>query len=553
MSMGKCGRWIDMRLAFALGVLLFASASLPNMAFATMEEDQTPATQEEINEALQLGLLNSAEDLPDVYANSDYAVKTIGGANRYETSAKEALYRFPNSRNVIIASGAGYADSICAAGLAGALDCPILLTEPGDLSSVAADALRSMGAQNIILLGSENVASASVEASIRNLVGQSGTVERVCGPDRYSTQMAVYNYGVQHGLWSGDTAVVTSATGFADALSISPISFALKAPVFYCDESRSLPSAQRAAVQNSGKTKFLLTGSTAVTSENVESYLSGLGSVRRLGGSDRYATSRVINDYAVSNLGFTWNGVAVTSGSAPYDALGGGSVQGRVKSVLALMEEGDYHYEVSAPFGDKPTSMIFFGDRSIFSMAFKTKIARSLGFSLSDIEGFRVYIDAGHGGNDSGAVSGGYVEADLTRDLAYRVSDRLNSMGISTYVCDNGLGYKLRQHEAFMLDCGLFVSIHFNASGGSGTESYIHSYNSAAGSSRLQREIHKRLIAALGLVDRGMKREAFAVTGGRVPSTLLEIAFIDRPSDMKQYMSRRDQAASAIAEGVSVF
>lgn len=65
-----------------------------------------------------------------------------------------------------------------------------------------------------------------------------------------------------------------------------------------------------------------------MTSNACENYLKGIGQVKRLGGSDRYSTSRVINDYAVANLGFTWDGAALTSGRAPFDALGGGAVQG---------------------------------------------------------------------------------------------------------------------------------------------------------------------------------------------------------------------------------
>lgn len=538
-----------------LGLSIFSASP----AYATMEEDQTPLSQEEIAAAVAAGLVEDESVFAQEPAplSSSYSVTTLGGSNRYETSARQALYSYPKTSVAIVASGAGYADSICAAGLAGSLNCPIVLTEPSSLSGVTANALKSMGVTKVILLGSEDVASSRVYSDLKGIVGSSGSVERVYGADRYETQMAVYDYGVEHGLWSGDIAVVASAVDFADALSISPISFALRAPVFFCNETKALPASQIKAVQESGKSRFLLTGSETVTSKEAFNQLSAVGDVTRLGGSDRYATSRAINNYAVSNLGFTWNGAAVTSGKAPYDALGGGVVQGKEHSVLALMDEGGNQDLVVSPFGANPATMKFFGDKAIFSMAFKTKLALAVGFDVTDIEGFRVYIDAGHGDNnngngafDPGASGSGLREVDLTRDLANRVAQQLKARGINSYVNTKGY-YKLRQAEATNLDCGLFVSIHFNASGGSGTESYIHSYNAATGSPSLQASIHSRLVSALGLTDRGAHREAFAVTGGNVPATLLEICFIDNPSDIRRYNGVRDNVAAAIADGIA--
>ena len=112
-------------------------------------------------------------------SSNSYAVRTIAGSSRYETSAAQAVYAFPSSSWAIVASGVGYADSICAAGLAGALGCPIILTEPGALSQTTASALSQIGARNIILLGSLEVASGQVEQDLIDLVGSAGSVERV--------------------------------------------------------------------------------------------------------------------------------------------------------------------------------------------------------------------------------------------------------------------------------------------------------------------------------------------------------------------------------------
>lgn len=540
--------------AVAAGLTIaFAGALMgPVKAYATVEGDQTPATQAEIDAALASGEIQTElPEMPVVFANKDYAVKTIGGSNRYETSAAQARFAFSSSEWAVVASGAGYADSICAAGLAGALKCPIILTESSSVPACTASALKDLGVKHVILLGSEAVASAQVEAQLRDIVA-GGSVERVFGADRYQTQMAVYEYGRGHGLWDGSTAVVSNATGFADALSISPVSYKLHAPVFYVDGSKTLPQSQSDAIKASGFNRYLVTGDGAVMSPSVTAMLKEKGQVVSLAGNNRYETSKAISNYAVSSLGMSWNAVAFTSGQAPYDALGGGPVQGSANAVLCLMDESSDYKTASLPFEGKPSSMRFFGDKVIYSSAFKTRCALKAGFALSDVQGLVVYVDAGHGGGDSGALGNGYRECDLTRELAYKVADKLRSdYGVACYVNDKGNNYKLRHPEAKQMDCGALVSIHFNSAGGAGVESYVHSLRSAAGSDVLQRSVHRNLVSAMGTRDRGMKREQFAVVSGPLPSVLLEVAFIDNSTDINTYQARKDTVAAAIARGIA--
>lgn len=540
--------------ALGLGAVLSVGGELlsPETAYATVEGDQTPLTEEEIEEAIRSGQIRTEfpESPVAALSSADYAIRTISGSDRYQTNAAQVLSAFSSSAWAIVAGGEGYADSICAAGLAGALSCPIVLTAPDELSPTAASTLTTIGARDVILLGGEAAVSARVEDDLNTLVGSGGTVTRLSGMTRYDTQMAVYEYGVEHDLW-GDTAVVASATGFADALAVSPVSYKLKAPVFYVDETTYFPAEQEEAILSSGMTSFILVGGQSVMSSRVESTLRPLGSVTPLSGESRYETSRKIADYAVT-LGMSLTGMAFTSGLAPYDALGGGPVQGAENSVIVLMDENDYHSAPSIPFSSKPSALKFFGGKNVYSCAFKTRFALAAGYSLTDIEGMKVYVDAGHGGSDPGAISGGYREADLTAELAQDIGNHLVSdYGLPAYVNTSGNNYKLRHPEAKAMDCGVLVSIHFNAGGGTGSESYIHSENSAAGSVALQNSTHTALVSALGLTDRGKKDDWLAVVSGPLPSVLLEICFIDTSSDMSTYQSRKGSVAEAIARGIA--
>ncbi|MEG2533690.1 MAG: N-acetylmuramoyl-L-alanine amidase, partial [Gordonibacter sp.] len=189
----------------------------------------------------------------------------------------------------------------------------------------------------------------------------------------------------------------------------------------------------------------------------------------------------------------------------------------------------------------------------------RMEVAEALGIPFLSIPGIKVYVDAGHGWNDSnngaydpGASSGGFQEAALTKELAGMVSQILkNSYGIDVFLNDDGGWYKLRHAEAIAQGCDAIVSLHFNAGGGTGTESLIHNYNAAPFSSNWQRRIHPYLCNTVGLVDRGMKTQEVAILGGRLPSTLLEICFIDNGSDMSQYQRNKVQIAQGIAEGIA--
>lgn len=181
-------------------------------------------------------------------------------------------------------------------------------------------------------------------------------------------------------------------------------------------------------------------------------------------------------------------------------------------------------------------------------------------FVMERTSSFKVYLDAGHGENsngwgagfDPGAVGSGYREADLTAEFTELLAEELRRRGIEVVSSPErtGIPYWERHESAVELGCSTFVSIHFNAGGGTGVESYVHSYNAASGSYALQDLLHPALAAGMGLADRGEKSAALAVCGGRLPSVLLEMAFIDDFDDMAAYQQRKGQAVLFLAGAI---
>lgn len=172
-------------------------------------------------------------------------------------------------------------------------------------------------------------------------------------------------------------------------------------------------------------------------------------------------------------------------------------------------------------------------------------------------DSFKVYLDAGHGWSssyvgeyDPGACSQGLIEAELTDEIVAKVAQICRDQyGLAVHENTYGGLYRYRHSEAVQLACTTFLSFHFNSGGGTGVESYIHNYNAAAGSWAWQQAIHPWLVAGTGLTDRGMKSAELAVCGGKLPSVLMELGFIDSSYDMGVYDA--DRVARFIAAGIN--
>ncbi|MEG0505157.1 MAG: N-acetylmuramoyl-L-alanine amidase, partial [Raoultibacter sp.] len=459
--------------------------------------------------------------------------------------------------------------------------CPVLLTNANGLSSETANALSTLGVSFVIIVGGEPSVGSQVVA---DLDGMSIATKRLSGFSRYDTQIAIYQYGIdgdaEHGipagLWNGNMVAVASGSNFADALSFSPVAYSAKIPVFLTNEYGLFSAAQEESLIKSAKTyglgkQAIAMGDEIRITESTLGFLSGISYLatkggeafvpERLSGETRYETSSMIAQWAVDRNYLSWDKAAFTAGEKPYDALGGGSLQGKQKSVMLLVRDSGSNPGIDLAAQQQLSSIKLFGDKSSVSNALRMEMADRFGFAYSDIVGLKIYIDAGHGWDSSnndamdyGASGCGYTEWELTLDLASRVGNELRSQyGIETYVNDDGGWYKLRQAEAQALGCDLLVSIHFNAFNGvaSGVESYIHSYNAHPLSSSLQAKVHPSLVNAVGLSNRGQKEAELAVCGGKLPAVLLEVCFIDNQGDIDTYIPRRDRVAAGIAAGIA--
>lgn len=148
-----------------------------------------------------------------------------------------------------------------------------------------------------------------------------------------------------------------------------------------------------------------------------------------------------------------------------------------------------------------------------------------------------IVIDMGHGGNDPGASGYGLVEKDVLLRLGGMVVRNLQKYEVDVVATRNediNMSLSARAQLANNLNADYFCSLHINAGGGTGFESYV--YTSASQRSETLRSLlHEdvsRFYKERGFIDRGQKKANFAVLREtRMPAVLLENLFIDNPRD----------------------
>lgn len=174
----------------------------------------------------------------------------------------------------------------------------------------------------------------------------------------------------------------------------------------------------------------------------------------------------------------------------------------------------------------------------------------------------KIFIDPGHGGSDPGATRNGLREKDLTLDISKRIQKYLNDNYTGHTIklsrtTDKYLSLSQRAVMANNWGADIFISIHINAGGGTGFESFIYNGSVSKKTVTNQNTIHKEIMASISsykLRDRGKKRANFAVLREtRMAALLTEILFIDTKSDADKLklIKFKNEVAKGHAEGIA--
>lgn len=197
-----------------------------------------------------------------------------------------------------------------------------------------------------------------------------------------------------------------------------------------------------------------------------------------------------------------------------------------------------------------------------------------------------IVIDPGHGGENSGTrcVLDGRYEKEFTLDWADRLGALLTARGFQVYLTrtnDSDLALSNRVAFAAQHHADVFLSLHFNSTAPSETESGLETYcltpaglpsnlirgfadetnltfpNNAFDAQNLELalRVHRALLAVNGHRDRGVRRARFpgVLRNQERPAILVEGGYLSNPDEARQIEepSYRQKLAEAVADAIS--
>ncbi|MDU5083012.1 N-acetylmuramoyl-L-alanine amidase [uncultured Tissierella sp.] len=168
----------------------------------------------------------------------------------------------------------------------------------------------------------------------------------------------------------------------------------------------------------------------------------------------------------------------------------------------------------------------------------------------------KVFLDAGHGGKDPGALGNGLQEKDIALSVTLKVGNILANHGVTvgySRTTDVFLELADRATRANNFGANVFVSVHCNAFSdisAKGVETY--SYPRSTTGANLSKSIQNSIIASGAYtVNRGTKTADFAVLRlTNMPAALVELAFITNAQDADILRNRQNDLAVAVSKGI---
>lgn len=210
----------------------------------------------------------------------------LAGADRFVTSAQVSNRSFTAPQGVVfVASGTNFPDALAGGAAAAKQVAPLLLTNPGRVSSAVTAELERLSPSKIYVLGG----TSAVEASAVSTLSTIAATERIGGVNRYETAA-----NVSKAIFTtASTVYIASGASYPDALSGGPGAAKRGGPMLLTSPS-SLPAPTRTELARLKPTQVVVMGGTGAISAAVVDQIktaAPAATVTRYGGADRYATA----------------------------------------------------------------------------------------------------------------------------------------------------------------------------------------------------------------------------------------------------------------------
>lgn len=166
----------------------------------------------------------------------------------------------------------------------------------------------------------------------------------------------------------------------------------------------------------------------------------------------------------------------------------------------------------------------------------------------------KIFINAGHGGADCGAVSKhGFKEKDLTRSVAGFLVQMLimADYDVEFYQQTNSVNQIVDTEKTS--NSHLFISLHCNAATNDSANGVETLYYPTSGTGKVLAEIFSDSISEyMELKNRGAKerRDLRVLSGTKAPAVLIELAFLSNPEEEELLIKEPYSFAAGIMKGI---
>ena len=291
----------------------------------------------------------------------------MAGNNRQGTAVAISKAAFPDgAENVVIASGDNYPDALAGGPLAYMLDAPILLVCKSKPDQATLDEIKRLGARHAYILGGTGAVSDGVADTLR---GEGLTIERIAGPSRFETAVAVAEKMDELRGGKPAAAFFVYSHNYPDALAVSNVAAIAGVPILYIEKNGVMRDSIKKYMDSCGSMNInVIIGGPALISTDADTALKKYGEVERIYGSNRYETCVFINA-AFSDI-LDGDSICVACGTNYPDALSGSVLAAFCHAPLLLVSGNTINQlQQEYVYWKAPLNVFAFGGTGVLTQA----------------------------------------------------------------------------------------------------------------------------------------------------------------------------------------
>lgn len=316
-----------------------------------------------LKKKLLVAALATAMVFPTVSMASKLNVQRYSGNSRVETAVNVSKDQFSSAKSAILVNQLAFPDALSATVLSKGT-MPVLFAESNKISADTLNQLKSMGVENVYVLGGEKSVSNSVVNSVKSATN--AKVVRINGANRYKTNAQTIKDNVKQ----TSEVVIASGEIYVDALYGVSYANKVNAPVMLV-EKNNIPAETLKVLKSLNVTRITIIGGEKTITPKLEKELSDIAVVDRISGSNRYEGSLKV---AKEVYGDKLQTALVASGENFADALVAAPVSQKLDAPILLASKNSVESSIVSYLRDNKelaNIKVFGGVNAIGSKVFK--------------------------------------------------------------------------------------------------------------------------------------------------------------------------------------